>query len=78
MGVALPSVMHSIYIEPRSVTFLHIIQLMVSAAFLFMYAVGIEFNLPFMVFFERELKINYLKLILIGIQLNKKKFKGFP
>jgi len=51
---------------------------MVSAAFLFMYAVGIEFNLPFIAFFERELKINYLKLILIGIQLNKKKFIGVP
>lgn len=78
MGVALPSVMRSMYIEPRSVTFLHILQVMVSAAFLFMYAVGIEFNLPFIAFFERELKINYLKLILIGIQLNKKKFIGVP
>jgi hypothetical protein len=54
MGVALPSVMRSMYIEPRSVTFLHIIQLIVSWAFLFMYAVGIEFNLPFIAFFESE------------------------
>ena len=78
MGVDLPSVMRSIYIEPRSVTFLHILQVTVSAAFLFMYAVGIVFNLPSIVFFESELKRNYLKLIHTGIQGNNKKFIGFP
>jgi hypothetical protein len=71
MGVTLPSVTHSIYIEPRSVTFLHILQVTVSAAFLFMYSGGIEFNSPFIAFFECELNKNYLKLVLTEIQGNK-------